>query len=494
MKIKFDFRSIRFRLWLTFLGFALLILGLIWCLQILFMNTYYEEMKTSETSKIAATIKTSYAANNYSIESLQNTIDELANENDVTILILDSSGEYMINTDERNLINFRENLPERYASDIAELYVKLQESKFGSASNISTGRMNNRTMEFASYLTNAAGENEYIMFLFSPLFPVQSTVSILRSQLVYITIIAILLALAMSLLLANRIARPIKQITRSAAEMGKGNYGVKFQGGHFTEIDELAETLTKAEGELEKTDMYQKDLIANVSHDLRTPLTMIKSYGEMIRDLSGDNPEKRNAHLAVIIEETDRLNSLVNDMLNLSRMQSRKIALEMEPFDFVHTVEATMSSYDILSENEGYRFEFTCDPGPLIVHADEAKIRQVMANLINNAVKYCGEDKLIQVEVKRNGRKVRFSVTDHGQGIAPDEITHVWERYYKSSTHHVRSTEGSGLGLSIVKEILNLHKADFDVESELGKGSTFWFELALMKPKKPAVNGPTLNR
>ena len=186
------------------------------------------------------------------------------------------------------------------------------------------------------------------------------------------------------------------------------------------------------------------------------------------------------------------MDTLVNDMLNLSRMQSKKIVLDLAPFDFIHTAESIVASYDILSESEGFQFEFNCDEGPFIVHADELKIKQVMTNLINNAVKYCGEDQVIIIDVKKSGRKIRFSVTDHGQGIASDELTHVWERYYKSSTNHVRSTEGSGLGLSIVKEILNLHKATFGVESELGQGSTFWFELPQMRPKKPNTDGPTL--
>ncbi len=173
----------------------------------------------------------------------------------------------------------------------------------------------------------------YILYIVSPLYPVKSTISILRVQLVYITVIAALLALTLALYLARRISRPIKEITHSAAEMGKGNYGVKFKGGHYSEIVELADTLTNASRELEKTDMYQKDLIANVSHDLRTPLTMIKSYAEMIRDLSGDNPEKREAHLNVIIDETNRLNTLVNDMLNMSKMQSRSITIERSNFD-----------------------------------------------------------------------------------------------------------------------------------------------------------------
>lgn len=229
--------------------------------------------------------------------------------------------------------------------------------------------------------------------------------------------------------------------------------------------------------------MYQKDLIANVSHDLRTPLTMIKSYAEMIRDLSGDNPEKREAHLNVIIDETNRLNTLVNDMLNMSKMQSRSITIERSNFDIKATAESLLASYDILAEQEGYKIKFNC-PAPIIVNGDEAKIKQVLSNLITNAVKYCGEDKEIIINIRKTGRKMRCEVIDHGAGIAPDEINHVWERYYKSSTHHVRPTEGSGLGLSIVKEILTLHRANYGVNSKLGKGSTFWFEMDIVRERR----------
>ena len=301
--------------------------------------------------------------------------------------------------------------------------------------------------------------------------------------MIYITIISSLLALALALYLANRISKPIKRITNSAAEMGRGNYSVKFEGGHYTEITDLADTLTNASQELEKTDMYQKDLIANVSHDLRTPLTMIKSYAEMIRDLSGDNPVKRDAHLHVIIEEADRLNVLVDDMLNMSRMQSKKIVLERHDFDIKSAAGSLLSSYDILVEQEGYKFTFNC-PRSIMINGDENKIKQVISNLINNAVKYCGKDKQVIITIKKTGKKMRCEITDHGAGIAPDEINHVWERYYKSSTHHVRPTEGSGLGLSIVREILTLHKANYGVESTVGKGSTFWFELNTIKEKK----------
>ena len=230
-------------------------------------------------------------------------------------------------------------------------------------------------------------------------------------------------------------------------------------------------------------DNRMKDLIANVSHDLKTPLTMVRSYAEMIRDLSGDNPVKRNAHLQVIIDETERLNQLVCDMATISAMQTHKTVLERGIFDLGTATATILSSFDILSEQEDYNFIFHA-PKDCLAYGDENKIKQVIANLVNNAVKYCGEDKEIIVNIRRVGKKLRVEVADHGPGISQEELPHVWDRYYKTSTNYVRPTEGSGLGLSIVKGILTLHHANYGVNSKVGKGTTFWFELPYMKRER----------
>lgn len=483
-KKKFDSGSIRFKLWITFLLFSLILLLLLWSLQFFFLNNYYATMKKNQTQGIFNNIQDSFAASNYDLSSLEKKIRTESSSNDLTIYLLDLNSQEIVlqvdGEDNRNtpLINGI-----RFSAELSELSNKLASTNLGQARLDTSNEPGRRAkiIGYASYLKDSEDKNEFAIFIFAPLVPIKSTISILRSQLIYVTLISMLLALALSLYLSNRISKPIKDITASAAKMGEGNYNVKFQGGQYTEIQELAETLTHAQSELEKTCMYQKDLIANVSHDLRTPLTMIKSYGEMIRDLSGDNPEKRNAHLKVIIEETDRLNSLVTDMLSLSQMQARNIVLERTSFNINKYITELIDSYKILEENEGYHIVYNHDDCPHMVFADQAKIKQVINNLLNNAIKYCGEDKKIIVNLNKKGKWVRFSVTDHGQGIAPDEINHIWERYYKSSTHHARPTEGSGLGLSIVKEILVLHKARFNVESEIGKGSTFWFELPIVK-------------
>ena len=262
-------------------------------------------------------------------------------------------------------------------------------------------------LAFGELLTSDDKES-MLVYIFSPLYPVSSTIHILTNQLIYVTFISLAVACLISFYLSIRITRPIRALTRSA-----------FKGGHYTEINNLADTLTRASIELEKSDMLQKDLIANVSHDLRTPLTMIKSYAEMIRDLSGNNPQKREQHLQVIIDEADRLNMLVGDLLSLSRMQSGKMVLERSDFNITQAARSILNTYKIMEDEQGYIFKLNCNT-KYIVNGDEEKIKQVISNLLTNAV----------------------------------------------------------------KEILSLHKSNFGVDSTVGNGTTFWFELNFVKAEK----------
>lgn len=491
MNMKDRIRTIRnslfFRLLLWFMLFAALLISLIWLLQTVLIDHYYEDMKLKEIESEAKALVKGYK-NSRSDHLLQKQVDEYCAVSDTFIRIEDDYGKAVVVP-----VFSGGNTPTYYysiqAGTLKDELVASGDKKISHINTTTYVDKEKRTLTYATYLYEANDSlsesdnrrNTRILFIFSPLYPVSSTLAIFQTQLVYITVIALLLALGMGFYMAYRISKPIRALTDAAAEMGKANYSVKFRGGSYSEIRHLADTLTTASRELEKTDQYQKDLVANVSHDLRTPLTMIRSYAEMVRDLSGDNPEKRNKHLDVIIEETERLNTLVEDMLTLSRMQRRKIVLDRTDFDLVECVKRLLHSYEIFSHEEGYSFYFEASD-PIIVNGDAVKIRQVISNLVNNAIKYCGEDKTIMINLNKAGKAaVRLEVTDHGQGIPEDEINHVWERYYKASTHHVRPTDGSGLGLSIVKEILDLHKTEYGVESEAGEGSTFWFELPLAK-------------
>lgn len=475
-KINFDSKSIKFRLWIYFAALGLGVVLLIWFLQIFFLNNYYEHMKISEVNRIATSICHAYERQD---TNLTTDIQQLSVSNDFYVM-MESNGQVLLFMPESDSL-----LPVyQYKDQLPKLKKMLAASKSSGAVSfkISSGVDKYSTLAYARYLRKAE-DNEVYLYIFSPLYPVSSTVEILKDQLFYVTLITLIGAFSLAIYFANRISKPIKDITTTAKDMGRGNYNVKFVGNSYSEINNLAAALNTATYELGNADARQKDLIANVSHDLKTPLTMIRSYAEMIRDLSGDNPEKRNTHLQVIIDESERMSHLVSDMATISAMQTKKIVLEKTAFDLSAVSASILASYDIYQEQDGYDFVFNA-PKDCIVFADKDRIAQVISNLTTNAVKYCGEDKYIALTIRKIGRKYRLEVSDHGPGIKPEELPHVWERYYKTSTNYVRETSGTGLGLSIVKEILMLHNANYGVESKVGQGSTFWFELDMVKKER----------
>ena len=317
MRSRFNFKSINFRIWVYMLLFTCIILAFMWLLQIFFVNNYYESMKISHTDDVANEIVAEYKKGDFS--STKKTADKLSANDDIYIEITDS-GETV----------YPKVPSDAYKKEIEEATVLISEKKDDepfASSVITNDKTSTRSYVHAEYIDK---ENTEILYLVSPLYPVSSTINIMRKQFAYIIFISLVIAIIMSLYLSSRISKPIRRLTRSAHRLARGDYGLMFPvTNEYSEIAELGATLNMMSGELERSQHMQRDLMANVSHDLRTPLTMIKSYAEMIRDLSGDDPVKRNDHLQVIIEESDRLNKLVSDMLALTAMQSGTMSLDM---------------------------------------------------------------------------------------------------------------------------------------------------------------------
>ena len=193
----------------------------------------------------------------------------------------------------------------------------------------------------------------------------------------------------------------------------------------------------------------------------------------MIRDLSGDNPVKRAEHLQVIIEETDRLTALVNDILDLSKYENGKIKLERSEFDMENRLTEIVERYRGLSDVSGYTFFLETD-GEAPVYCDSGKIEQVICNLMNNAMNYSGENKEIYVSLRHVKEGIRISVRDRGAGMDQETLSRIFDKYYRSENYK-REVRGTGLGLSIVKAILRMHDYAFGVDSTVGEGSSFWF-------------------
>ena len=317
------------------------------------------------------------------------------------------------------------------------------------------------------------GGESYLIIQRSNISPLITMVQTFENQVLFLGTLLIIFALFLAIIMSKLITMPIININESAKSLAAGKYNIEFSGHGYLEIEELTETLNFAARELSKNDLLQKELISNISHDLRTPLTMIKGYSEVMRDIPDENTPE---NVQVIIDETARLTDLVNDMLDLSKIQAGSRVPEMKEFCLTETVRATMFRYEKLTMQDGYKIDFFADRDVNVV-ADSGMILQVVYNLINNAINYTGSDKYVSVRQTVSEDTVRISVSDTGAGIAEEDVPLIWDRYYKVDKVHRRAMVGTGLGLSIVKGILELHNATFGVMTTKNKGSTFWFEL-----------------
>jgi signal transduction histidine kinase len=313
--------------------------------------------------------------------------------------------------------------------------------------------------------------------------PNDTTTRILQTQVLLAAMIMMVMVLVVAMPVSHRLTRPIVRLTKSAQRLAHGDLTTEFNGHGFSETEQLAATLTYAAAQLRELDADRKELLANVSHDLKTPLTIIKIYAETIRDVSGDDPVKRQAHCDTIIEEANRLTEMVNEIVEISRLESGATSINLTEINLATVLQDALTSFAILVESEGYTFDTTiAESAPIM--GNEHIMKRALYNLIGNAVNYTGEDRFVGVRLIRRATDVRFEVTDTGVGIPPDKIATIWDRYYKSRVNHARGVAGTGIGLSIVKRILTMHEARFGVTSQPTQGSCFWFECDLAPSAK----------
>ncbi|MBQ9113942.1 MAG: hypothetical protein IJY05_03360 [Clostridia bacterium] len=464
--------SIFFLLWSIFSIFSLfIVLGLGVSQQIIMRQSYKDEAahevtRTGKEVEMAILQGPSDSfGGNYS-----GFLHFLSDTYDVQIAIINEEGRVEFPQEP----NFDENAPEiEQHYDFTEKLARMKKELSDREGKAAVYEEKN-TYVYGSKIEIQEDVNVYL-YVGKSLSVLGAATNLLTVRTIVTGVFVLVLAFAISSALSGWLTKPISEITDKAHKLAEGDFNVDFHGANYgEEMLDLASTLNFARDELSKTDRMQKELIANVSHDFKTPLTMIKAYASMIIEISGSNPEKRNQHAQVIVDEADRLASLVNDVLDLSKISAGLAELKITRVDMSAYVDEILSRFQYLTETQNYQFHVEVEDG-LYTMADEGKIGQVLYNLIGNAVNYTGEDKNVYIRMKRESDEhFRFEVRDTGSGIPMDELKGIWDRYYRSQETHKRPVKGTGLGLSIVKSILERHRFVFGVESEVGKGSVFY--------------------
>lgn len=459
-------KKIKHLVWFSLAFFSIFTLLFLFVMQILLLNNYFEIYKTNQ-------INTVYEVLNKSDEIKVNNLENLSLKYDVCISVLKKNGEKIYSSSYNRGCLIFDNLN-------SSSFIRIINNETHNKPMIlSNDKFRNKTivrlLEF---------DKETYIFLNASIEPLDTSIQLLKSQFKYISVIILIVSLVLSYYISNLLSEPIIKMSSSAKELAKGNFKVSFgTNSKISEIIELSNILETAKDELSRTDELRRDLMANVGHDLKTPLTMIKAYSEMIRDFDNMSEEKKKENLEIIIDEADRLTLLVNDILDLSKLQSNMYELKYEEFDVTELINSIIKKFDILIENENYNIIFDVKD-KMIVCADKKRIEQVIYNLLSNAVNYTGDDKKIYINLIKDKKKTRVEIKDTGKGIEKEKIKYIWDKYYHNHKKHKRNAIGTGLGLSIVKNILETHGYEYGVISEVNKGTTLFFEISSKKIKK----------
>ena len=453
--------SLNREIWKYFLIFSTLILSLLWIFQVIFFDKYYRNAKIQDTKLVANTIKENKDSSN-----LINIINEASLEKEVCIEIVDDGALSLYSSSYRGkgcLEKSIENIQFKNAFINSNLDSNMYE--------IINPAYNNDTIVYAIKL-----EDSTYAFVNSSIEPIDSIVYLIRKELIIISIVVLIFSFIISYYISKHISNPIIKINESAKRLAKQEFDTEFAtDSKILELKELSDTLNYTKNELSKTDELRRDLMANVSHDLKTPLTMIKAYAEASIDLHYGNKEKVKQDIDTIIAETERLSNLVTDILTLSKMQAHVEELQVEEFDLVKLIEEILKRYEYLQETENYQFEFLHKKKSILINADQKKIEQVIYNLVNNAIHYTGDDNLVIIQISENENEIKVEIKDTGKGIKEEDLPYIWDKYYKNKKKHKRNLVGTGLGLSIVKQILEAHNFQYGVKSTQNKGTTFYF-------------------
>lgn len=461
------------------------LLLILWLFQVVFLESFYKNIKINEVKEVGQKIEASIEKD-YLLELL----DNLSSRKQLCIVLTNIEGDVLYKKDELgNSSIYRMTSLEYYLAGFnaqkrgGQLlyyfnyrdFAKSLENPGSSLNRLPVNLRNKDDSVIYTRILTTKNGTQYVLLINSLIAPVDATVSTIRKQLVYVTLAMLVIAFFLALLIAKKVAKPIIQINAKAKQLALGDEAIVFEEKGYKEVAELSNTLSYASIELTKTEKLRRELIANVSHDLRTPLTLITGYAELMRDLPTENTPE---NVQVIVDEGKRLTRLVNDMLDLSKLQAGASQLEYTHFNLTQEINELLLRYNTLTAKEGYTIDFIYT-SEIVVKADLLKLSQVMYNLINNAINYVGEDKQITVKQILKEDKVRIEVIDTGEGISEEYLPYIWERYYKVDKAHKRAAIGTGLGLSIVKTILEAHQAQYGVISQVGEGTTFWFELKL---------------
>lgn len=457
-------KSIRMKLWTWMLVLIAFVFIFLWVFQIFFLESFYLNTQIKKSRDQGQKLAKLWEESKI---DFQEETEKLALEMNIVVEIINAEHELIYMSQESN----------------AKVVLGKNIQKTELIQEAFQGKADYRAIEHPKFKNQIiligipVYENQQVaaaMIMSMPTIQIEETSRFIKNQLLWMTLILLLVATAMAYGLSKQFVSPILKIQRVASQIAQGKFGIQVTIKEKDEMGHLAEAINEMSISLEKIESSRREFLANVSHELRTPLSLIKGYAEMIRDISGENPEKRNKQLERIIIEADRLNGMVSDILLLTQIDSGQKQFVKERFVLNAVIHQVINQFDVLIRQKRIDIDFI-ETVLYTVALDKMSIMQVFYNLISNAIKHVDIDGKIIIKLVEKDGQLKVEIIDDGPGIPANQIDHIWDRYVKGDYSEMTNQKGLGLGLAITQKIFEGQKLLYGVDSELGEGSCFWF-------------------
>lgn len=481
--------SIRWQFAMIFIGLMAGTILLCWLVNSLFLEQYYVSSKIDVIQNAYVTISRAANSDTYSTEDFRQELSDICNMYNITICVMDANSQLRYSSE-----NGGRELETQLVGYILGIYkypVKVLE-------------------EGKDYvLQRVQGENEYLemygrlstgisFIMRTPIESIRESAKVANRFFAYVGVLCTLAGGIIIWLVSGRITKPIMKLNRISEQMVHLDFEAKYEGKRKNEIGMLGENINKLSESLEKSiselktannelqkdiekkeeiDEMRREFLANVSHELKTPIALIQGYAEGLAESVNDDPESRSFYCEVIMDEAARMNNMVQKLLTLNQLESGNELVTMERFDITALVRNYIQSAAILTKQNEIQVCLEDYP-PVYVWGDEFKIEEVFMNYYSNAVNHCSGEKKIVVTLEQRETLVRVGVFNTGEPVPEEALPHLWEKFYKVDKARTREYGGSGVGLSIVKAIMESLNRQYGVEN-FQNGVLFWFELEM---------------
>jgi signal transduction histidine kinase len=438
-----------------------------------FYSNIYTQNEKEDMFKIAQNISTLAAynfADKISMQYFLSVVSQVAADNQDVIWVMDSNYKAWAVAPTFQTQITSEEISQYYYDILNSL--RQGNPAFQSGSN---GLFNTPVLTVAMPVTmngNVAGA----VFVHKKLNDLTNSMMEMYRQIIYSALIAAAIAVILIYFFVRSILKPLKEVTLATKQLAFGNFDVRLKVNSSDEIGELSKTFNSVAEDLGKYENTRRSFVANVSHELRSPLTSMQGLVQGILD----GTIKSSQHVKyqnVVLDETKRLNHLINDLLDLSQIESGKVAFQFSNMDVNELIRRCLITFESKISAKNIDVDVEIRDEKQIVYADENRIKQVMMNLIDNAVKFTPDRGKIKIFTSESPDSIFVNVNNSGSLISDEDLPYIFERFYKADKSHTRSQEGTGLGLSIVKKIITEHGQRIWVESTMENGTTFTFSL-----------------